>query len=75
MHALERIRSRKISPDVISRCIETPNRVIVERDITKNVMKIDNNVLIVVFKKENNRIVVITAYRSSRVEKYLNLSR
>ncbi|MDW8034519.1 MAG: DUF4258 domain-containing protein [Nitrososphaerota archaeon] len=72
VHALERIRQRKISFEDISRCIESPDRVIVEHDMSKNIMKINNNVLIVVFRREDDNIIVITAYRSSRVEKYLS---
>lgn len=71
MHALERIRQRKILPKDVSRCIESPDRVIVEHGMYKNIMKTNNNVLIVVFRKEDGNITVITAYCSSKVAKYL----
>lgn len=72
MHALERIRQRKIPLKDVSKCIEAPDKVIVEHGTSKNIMKTNNNVLIVIFRRENNNIIVITAYRSSRVEKYLS---
>ncbi|MBO3842099.1 MAG: DUF4258 domain-containing protein [Candidatus Brockarchaeota archaeon] len=72
MHALERIRQRKIPFEDILKCIESPGRVIVEHGMSKNIMKTNNNVLIVVLRREDDNIIVITAYRSSRVEKYLS---
>jgi hypothetical protein len=70
MHALERIRQRRILLKDASRCIESPDKVIVEHGMHKNIMKTNNNVLIVVFRKEDGNIIVITAYCSSRVAKY-----
>ncbi|MEM3712210.1 MAG: hypothetical protein QXR97_01530 [Thermoproteota archaeon] len=46
-------------------------KVIVKHGTSKNIMKTNNNVLIVVFSSEYDNIIVITAYCSSRVEKYL----
>jgi len=57
-------------PKDILKCIESPNKVIVEHGMYKSIMKTNNNVLIVVFKKEDGNIIVIPAYRSSKVAKY-----
>lgn len=72
IHALERIKSRKISLKIISKCIENPDRIIKEDNMSKNTMKVNDKVLVVAFRKKNNIIIVITAYTYSKVEKYLN---
>ena len=38
-----------------------------EGDVSENVMKVNDEVIVVVFKKENETIIVITAYTSFRV--------
>jgi len=72
MHALERIKSRKISFNLVSRCIDSPDRSIVEGKINKNVMRINSKVLVVAFRKEDDMVIVVTAYVSTKIEKYLN---
>lgn len=68
MHALERIRQRKIPIEKVSKCIESPDRVIVEHDLSKNIVKTNNNALIVVYRKEDDNIIVITAYYSLELQ-------
>ncbi len=71
LHAIERMKQRRISIEEIRNCLKFPDKMIIEHGICKCIRKVDNKVIIVVFRKEDNKIIVITTYKSSRVAKYL----
>ncbi len=67
---MERIKQRSIPKELIRECIESPDEV-EERGICRCVKRLKDEVLVVVYRKEETEILVITAYRSSKVGKYL----
>jgi hypothetical protein len=71
IHALKRLRERKFSKNTIKECIENPLKIISEDNIKRVIKKLNDKLLIVVYKIENETFIVITAYTTSKVEKYL----
>jgi len=71
IHALERIKSRRISKDDVISCIENPDRTLKLNGILRTVKREDNKVLVVICRKSNSNVIVITAYRSTKKKKYL----
>jgi len=71
LHALERIKHRKISRDEVIACIINPDKTERFREITKAIKKINDQVLVVYYRHEDENIIVITAYKSSRIHKHL----
>lgn len=70
LHALERIRQRGISREEVEACLNNPDKII-ENNETKCIKKLGNKALIVVYRMEAGAIIVITAYRTSKLHKYL----
>lgn len=71
-HALERIKKRKIAIKEIKACIKQPNNIV--KDKYSNFIaqkKVNNYLLRVFFRRENAKIIVITAYKTSKLSKYL----
>jgi len=71
IHALKRLRERKFSKNTIKECIENPLKIISEDNIKRVIKKLNDKLLIVFYKIENGTFIVITAYTTSKVEKYL----
>ena len=71
IHALERIKSRRISRNDVISCIENPDRTLKLNGIFRAVKREDDKVLVAIYRKSNNDIVVITAYKSTKKRKYL----
>ena len=70
LHALERMRQRGIGREDVEACLKGPDRIIEDKE-SKCVKKLDNKVLVVVYRVEAGAIIVITAYRTSKLHKYL----
>ena len=70
LHAIERIRQRGISRKEIETCLNNPNKVIEDKE-SRCIKKLNDKVLIVVYRMEADAIIVITAYRTSKLHKYL----
>ncbi|MEM0053447.1 MAG: DUF4258 domain-containing protein [Nitrososphaeria archaeon] len=70
-HALERMKQRKISKEEVITCIMNSDKLEKIGEITKAVKRANDKVLVVYCRYENEDIVVITAYKSSRAQKYL----
>ncbi len=74
-HAPERLAQRGITFEEVRHCVLNPDRELVEDGVRKAIKKMNDRVLIVVYRFENDdTILVITAYKSSKVEKYLHES-
>ena len=71
IHALKRLRERKFSKNIIKECIENPLKIISEDNIKRVIKKLNDKLLIVVYRIENGTFIIITAYTTSKVEKYL----
>ena len=66
IHALERIKSRRISRNDVISCIENPDRTLKLNGIFRAVKREDDKVLVAIYRKSNDDTVVITAYRSTK---------
>ncbi len=72
LHALERMRQRGIDKKLVSLCIQNPDKDEVLEGVRRCIKRIDNKVIIVVYRREDDKFIVITAYLSSKLNKYLN---
>ncbi len=70
LHALERMFQRGISKEEVEACIKSPDNSI-RGEVIKSVRDVGDKVLVVVYRLERNYALVITAFKSSRKEKYL----
>jgi len=71
LHALERMRQREISKELIVQCIQNPDKSEELKEVYRCIKRINNKVIIVVYKRENDKFIVVTAYLSSKLHKYL----
>ena len=70
-HALQRIKKRKISKDEILDTINNPD--LLEKDLYGNSVaqkRIESRLLRVFYFSEGDAKIVITAYKTSKTEKY-----
>ncbi|MCE4606782.1 MAG: DUF4258 domain-containing protein [Desulfurococcales archaeon] len=70
LHAIERIRQRGISREQIEACLNNPDKTVKDEEF-KCVKKLNDKAVIVVYRMETDAIIVITAYRTSKLHKYL----
>jgi len=71
-HALQRIKTRNISKDEILEALAKPDKIIKDSIGNSIVHKIKAEYLLRVFYyTEKNSKVVITAYKTSKIDKYL----
>ncbi len=75
-HFLSRARERNINSNLVSRCILKPDLLIStppNRYRSVNYFKKDNRqyLLVVIFDRVDNNIVVVTAFITSKIDKYL----
>jgi len=66
------MKQREISVQEVEQCLEDPDKTIKD-DIVKAVRKLNNKLLAVVYKTLNSEKLVITAYKTSKMQKYLKL--
>ncbi|MEM3716457.1 MAG: DUF4258 domain-containing protein [Candidatus Bathyarchaeia archaeon] len=71
LHALERIKHRKINRDEVVACIINPDKIERAGEIMKAIRKINGQVLVAYYRHEDENIIIITAYKSSRIHGYL----
>ncbi len=69
-HALERMKQRGISVDDVRSAVNAPDRVITNGE-TKFLKRIGKRALVVIARHINGEVVVITAFKTSKVSKYL----
>ncbi len=70
LHAIERMKQRGISREEVETCLNNPDKIIKDKE-SKYIKKLNDKALIVVFRMEADVIIVITAYRASKLHKYL----
>ncbi len=70
LHALERMAQRGISNEEVEKCIGSPDSLI-RREVVRAVKDMGDKVLVVVYRLEDDYTLVITAFKSSKKEKYL----
>lgn len=71
-HALDRLKERGISRELVIEVIKNPDNVDSESERRKIVQKlIKGKLLRIVYDDEDEAIVVISAYSTSKVHKYL----
>ncbi|WP_457550515.1 DUF4258 domain-containing protein [Archaeoglobus sp.] len=71
-HALERMKERGITKEEVIKAISEPDYVgkgYGEREVAQKL--IDGKLLRVIYERHGDEIIVITAYKTSKVEKYL----
>ncbi|MCE4613890.1 MAG: DUF4258 domain-containing protein [Desulfurococcales archaeon] len=70
LHAIERMRQRGISREEVKACLDSPDKIIEDKE-SKCVKKLNDKALIVVYRIEADAVIVITACRTSKLHKYL----
>ncbi len=71
-HALDRLKERGINEELVIKVIENPDNIDPESQRRRIAQKLINGKLLrVVYDDEDESIVVISAYRTSKVDKYL----
>ena len=70
-HALERMRQRGISKELVELCLKNPDKREELEGVYRCVKKINNKVVVVIYRQESGMIIVITTYLSSKLHKYL----
>lgn len=71
-HALDRLKERGISKELVIKIIENPDNIDPESQQRRIAQKLINGKLLrVVYDDEDESIVVISAYSTSKVHKYL----
>ncbi len=71
-HALDRLKERGISKELVIEIIRNPDNVDIESERRKIAQKlIKGKLLRIVYDDEDESIVVISAYNTSKVHKYL----
>ena len=71
-HATQRMRERGISSPDIELALSKPDRITQSEKEKRAIKKIDDRALIVIFRETNGMIVVITAFVTSKMDKYLS---
>lgn len=74
LHAVERMRQRGISRELVALCIQDPGKSEELEGVYRCVKKINDKVIIVIYRRENDKFVVVTTYLSSKLHKYLGWS-
>ena len=75
-HARERIRSRNLTTDQIKEAIKNPDEKFQNEigNVVHKVLKDDESrkeyLLRIFYKEEEGRILIISAYKTSKIEKY-----
>ncbi len=71
LHALERMAQRGISKEEVEGCIKSPDQAI-RGEVVRAIKDIGDKALVVVYRLEGDYALVITAFKSSKREKYLS---
>ncbi len=71
-HALERMKQRDISKEIVEMSFASPEKIVHKASESVLIKKLKTKLLVVVFRETDSVIFVITAYITSKVNKYLN---
>jgi len=69
LHALERIHQRGIAKELVEECIRNPDRD--ENLEYRCIKKLNDIVLLVIYRKDNDSVIILTAFKSTKIHKYL----
>ncbi|MHA1649275.1 MAG: DUF4258 domain-containing protein, partial [Candidatus Helarchaeota archaeon] len=71
-HSLQQIKLRKITKNEVLKVLNNPDEILRDKFGNKVAQKIIGNFLLRVFYlEEKDKITIITAYRTSKLKKYL----
>jgi hypothetical protein len=70
-HAIDRLRGRGISEEIVKEVLTDPDRIDLgdERPVAQKL--VNGKLIRVIYEEERDAIVVVSAYRTSKVAKYL----
>jgi hypothetical protein len=71
LHALERMRQRGIGKELVEECIRNPDRDEELEHASRCVKKLNNEILVVIYRKHSNSTMIITAFKSTKIHKYI----
>ena len=72
LHATQRMRERGIDSSDIELALSKPDRITQLEQEKRAIKKIGDRALIVIFRETNGMIVIITAFVTSKTDKYLS---
>ena len=65
------MRQRGIPKEFVEGCIHNPDRDEEVEYAHRCIKKLNDKVLIVIYRKANDSIIVVTAFKSTKIRKYL----
>ena len=65
------MRQRGITVYEVDECLKSPD-IVLRNDVYKAVKKLNNKLLVVVYRVLNEEKLIITAYKTSKIKKYLS---
>ncbi len=71
MHALERLRQRRIDKNLVLECLSEPDKDEELENVHRCIKKINDKLIVVIYRKENNDFIIITTYITTKIHKYL----
>ena len=71
LHALERMKMRRIAKADVIACIKSPDKVKEIHGIIHATKRLNNVVLVVYYRITDESKIVITAFKSSKIHKYI----
>ncbi len=71
LHALERLRQRGITREQVEQCIREPDKIEKLEGLHRCIKRLNNKVLVAIYKESRDRIIIITAFKTSKIKKYL----
>lgn len=72
IHAIRRLQERGISKDDVEECLYKPDRDVPLKWGARRCIKIKGRyALVVIYKVDNKDIIVVTAFLTSKIDKYL----
>ena len=72
LHALERMKQRGIDKELVYDCLRNPDKEEKIDDFLRCVKKLNDKALVVIYELVNEISIVITAYITSKTNKYLS---
>ena len=71
-HSLERMEKREITQELIIATLNSPNSIILNNENRKIAQRfIDGKLIRVIYEEEMEKIIVVTAYKTSKIGKYI----
>ncbi|WP_148678869.1 DUF4258 domain-containing protein [Aeropyrum pernix] len=71
LHALERLRQRGITREQVEQCLREPDKIEELEGLYRCIKRLNDKVLVTIYKEFQDRIMIITAFKTSKIKKYL----